>query len=87
MNISQYLGILAGVFLITGYIPTIKKSIKNPEQESLTAWTFFLIGVVLNLVTVIIGSDTGFAVWLYPIVLVVTVGTLYYFIIRKKLAF
>jgi len=71
---------------VSGYIPTIKKSIKNPEQESLTAWTFFLIGVVLNLVTVIIGTDTGFAVWLYPIVLVATVGTLYYFLIRKKLA-
>jgi len=71
---------------VSGYIPTIKKSIKNPEQESLTAWTFFLIGVVLNLVTVIIGTDTGFAVWLYTIVLVATVGTLYYFLIRKKLA-
>jgi len=68
---------------VSGYIPTIKKSIKNPEQESFIAWTFFLIGVVLNLLTVLIGSDTGFAVWLYPIVLVVTVGTLYYFIIRR----
>lgn len=70
---------------ISGYIPTIKKSIKNPEQESLTAWTFFLIGVLLNLVTVIIGHDTGLTVWLYPIVLVATVGTLYFFLIRRKL--
>lgn len=68
---------------VSGYIPTIAKSIKNPMTESLTAWTLFFIGVVLNLVTVIIGNDTGFAVWLYPIVLVVTVGTLYYFLIRK----
>jgi hypothetical protein len=67
----------------SGYIPTIKKSIKNPQEESLAAWSLFLIGVILNLITVIIGNDTGFAVWLYPIVLVLTVGTLYFFLIRK----
>lgn len=71
---------------ISGYIPTIKKSTKNPEQESFIAWTFFLVGVLLNLVTVIIGSDTGFAVWLYPIVLVATVGTLYFFLLQGKFA-
>jgi hypothetical protein len=68
---------------VSGYIPTIKKSIRHPKSESLTAWSLFLIGVILNLVTVIIGTDTGFAVWLYPIVLVLTVGTLYYFLIRS----
>ncbi len=68
---------------VSGYIPTIKKSIINPKEESFTAWTFFLIGVVLNLVTVIIGTDSGFSVWLYPIVLVATVGTLYFFLVRK----
>ena len=68
----------------SGYIPTIKKSIKNPQEESLTAWSLFLIGVILNLITVIIGNDSGFAVWLYPIVLVLTVGTLYFFLIRKR---
>ena len=73
MNLSVY---------ISGYIPTIAKSIKNPKTESLSAWTLFFIGVILNLATVIIGNDTGFAVWLYPIVLVATVGTLYYFLIR-----
>lgn len=68
---------------VSGYIPTIKKSITNPQTESLAAWTCFLIGVVLNLLTVIIGTDTGFAVWFYPIVLVATVGTLYFFLIRR----
>lgn len=68
---------------ISGYIPTIAKSIRDPYHESLTAWSFFLIGVVLNLVTVIIGKDTGYLVWLYPIVLVATVGTLYFFLIRR----
>lgn len=69
----------------SGYIPTIKKSINHPETESLTAWSLFLIGVILNLVTVIIGTDSGFAVWLYPIVLTGTVGTLYFFLIRRVL--
>jgi hypothetical protein len=68
---------------VSGYIPTIKKSVRNPKGESLVAWTYFFIGVLLNLLTVIIGTDEGFAVWLYPIVLVATVGTLYYFLIRR----
>lgn len=68
---------------VSGYIPTIQKAILDPQSESLTAWTFFLIGVVLNVVTVIIGTDTGFAVWLYPLVLLFTVGTLYFFLVRR----
>lgn len=71
---------------VSGYIPTIRKSIIDPKSESLTAWTFFLVGVLLNLLTVAIGTDTGFAVWLYPIVLVGTVGTLYYFLIIFRLS-
>lgn len=67
---------------ISGYISTIKKAYQNPKSESLSAWTLFLIGVLLNLVTIIIGSDTGFAVWLYPIVLVATVGTLYALLLK-----
>ncbi len=67
----------------SGYISTIKKSIKKPENESFTAWTFFFVGVLLNLVTVIIGNDTGFAVWLYPILLVATVGSLYAILLRR----
>jgi hypothetical protein len=67
---------------ISGYISTIKKEIDTPGVESKTAWTIFFIGVVLNLVTVMIGTDQGFAVWLYPIVLVVVVGVLCYFIYR-----
>lgn len=85
---NALVALIANLLIYTsGYVPTIKKSIKNPEQESLTAWTFFLIGVILNLITVIIGTDTGFSIWLYPIVLVATVGTLYFFLIRRKLAF
>ncbi|MEN9649488.1 MAG: hypothetical protein RL094_455 [Candidatus Parcubacteria bacterium] len=67
----------------SGYISTIKKSIDDPKSESFVAWTMFFMGVVLNLVTVIIGTDTGFAVWLYPIVLVATVGTLYAVLFRR----
>ena len=67
----------------SGYIPTIKKSIKDPKTESFTAWSFFLVGVLLNLVTVIIGNDSGFAIWLYPIVLVINVGVLYTVLVRR----
>lgn len=74
MNLSIY---------VSGYISTIKKTYTEPETESFFAWTLFLIGVILNLITVIIGSDRGFAVWLYPIVLVATVGTLYGFLLRR----
>ncbi len=70
---------------ISGYIPTIKKALISPTSENFTAWTLFFIGVLLNLVTVIIGTDTGFAVWLYPIVLVFTVGTLFTILVRGKL--
>lgn len=81
---SILVALLANLVVYTsGYIPTIAKSIKDPESESLFAWTLFFIGVLLNLVVIIIGNDTGFTVWLYPIVLVLTVGTLYYFLIRK----
>jgi len=67
----------------SGYISTIEKAIRDPWSESYFAWTLFFIGVLLNLLVVIIGTDTGFAVWLYPIVLVVCVGILYYFLSRK----
>ncbi len=79
-----FIALIANLLIyISGYIPTIKKSLKKPKDESFTAWTFFLIGVLLNFVTVIIGTDTGFAVWLYPIVLVLTVGTLYGVLLRQ----
>ncbi len=61
---------------ISGYIPTIKKALKKPQTESRTAWTIFFIGVLLNLLTVAIGTDQGIAVWLYPITLTGVVGTL-----------
>ncbi len=81
---SALIALLTNLLIYTsGYLPTIQKSIANPRSESLVAWSFFLIGVVLNLITVAIGTDTGFAVWLYPIVLVIAVGTLYFFLIRR----
>lgn len=68
---------------ISGYISTIKKAIEDPITESKTAWSLFLIGVVLNFITVAIGSDRGFAVWLYPSVLVICVGVLFTILFRK----
>jgi hypothetical protein len=67
---------------VSGYISTIKKAMIDPKSESLVAWSMFFGGVILNLITVAIGNDTGLAVWLYPIVLVATVGTLFYFLVR-----
>lgn len=61
---------------VSGYLPTIKKALVDPARESRTAWTIFFAGVLLNLLTVVIGTDTGIAVWLYPVTLVVVVGTL-----------
>jgi hypothetical protein len=69
---------------ISGYIPTIQKAYVDPKSESFTAWTLFFVGVVLNLITVAVGTDTGFAVWLYPVVLIGTVGTLYVILLRGK---
>lgn len=74
MNLSVY---------VSGYVPTIEKVFYDPKSESYSAWTLFFIGVILNLIAVAIGNDTGFAVWLYPIVLVLAVGVLYYFMNRK----
>lgn len=68
---------------ISGYIPTIQKAYIDPKSESFFAWTLFFIGVALNLVTVAIGNDTGVAVWLYPIVLLGTVGTLYIILFKQ----
>jgi len=68
---------------VSGYISTIKKSYEEPHTESFFAWSLFFIGVILNLIVVIIGTDTGFAVWLYPIVLVLTVGILYTTLFRR----
>ena len=69
---------------VSGYVPTIKKALKDPTSESRTAWGMFFAGVLLNLLTVAIGTDTGFAVWLYPITLVVVVGTLFAILCFKK---
>ena len=67
---------------VSGYIPTIQKVRKYKNSESKIAWSLFFIGVVLNLITVAIGNDKGWEVWLYPVVLVLTVGTLYFFMMR-----
>ena len=67
----------------SGYISTIRKAIDDPTTESKTAWSLFLIGVVLNLITVMIGNDRGLVVWLYPVVLVLCVGTLFAVLLRK----
>jgi hypothetical protein len=72
---------------ISGYVPTIKKALLDPRHESRNAWSLFFIGVVLNLVTVIIGTDRGFAVWLYPIVLIAVVGVLLVLLLRKPKAY
>ncbi len=71
---------------ISGYIPTIAKAWKEPRSESLAAWSLFLVGVLLNLLVVIIGHDTGFAIWLYPAVLVGVVSTLYGVLLRRFFA-
>lgn len=70
---------------VSGYAPTIRKAWHEPRSESLAAWSLFLGGVVINLAAVAIGTDSGFAVWLYPIVLVATVGTLYAVLLRRCL--
>lgn len=81
---NALIALIANLIIYTsGYVPTIRKTILDPKSESLPAWTIFLIGVILNLITVITGSDSGLSVWLYPIVLVLTVGTLYFFIIKR----
>ena len=69
---------------VSGYIPTIKKALENPQSESHTAWSLFFIGVVLNIITVAIGTDTGLAIWLYPVTLVCVVGTLLAILIFKS---
>ena len=71
------------VVYVSGYVPTIKKAWDMPGKESRMAWSFFFFGVVFNLVAVALGTDTGFAVWIYPIVLVFTVGTLYAILWKK----
>lgn len=75
MNLSVY---------VSGYIPTIAKVWKNSHNESRSAWTFFFIGTILNLIAVLIGNDTGFAVWFYPMILMIAVGSLYGLLWRRK---
>ncbi|HEY0908191.1 MAG TPA: hypothetical protein VGE35_02465 [Candidatus Paceibacterota bacterium] len=72
------------IVYVTGYIPTIRKAWLAPTSESKIAWSFFFFGVILNLLVVVFGTDTGWAVWLYPSVLVATVGTLYAILWRKQ---
>ena len=74
MNLSVYL---------SGYIPTIGKVWRDPRHESKSAWSFFFLGSVVNLVAVLIGHDKGFAVWFYPVVLMLAVGSLYVLLFRK----
>ncbi len=74
MNLSVY---------VSGYIPTIAKVWKNSHNESFLAWTFFFAGTVLNLIAVLIGNDTGFAVWFYPVILMTAVGSLYVLLFKK----
>lgn len=72
---------------VSGYIPTIQKAYVRPGSESLFAWGIFFAGVFLNLITVIIGNDSGWAVWVYPVTLVITVGTLCALLLRSLKTF
>ncbi|MBI5134238.1 MAG: hypothetical protein HZA81_02515 [Candidatus Taylorbacteria bacterium] len=81
---SAFVALVANlVVYVSGYVPTIRKAWIMPGKESKVAWSFFFAGVLLNLATVAIGTDTGLSVWLYPIVLVATVGTLYAILWKK----
>ncbi|MEN9621904.1 MAG: hypothetical protein RLZZ67_338 [Candidatus Parcubacteria bacterium] len=81
---NAFIALIANLLVyVTGYIPTIAKAWKDPKSESKSAWSLFFAGVALNLVVVAFGTDTGFAVWLYPVVLVLTVGTLYAILWRR----
>ena len=73
MNLTVY---------VSGYIPTIGKVWRDPRHESRLAWSLFFAGSLVNLIAVLIGNDTGFAVWFYPVVLMIAVGSLYALLLR-----
>ncbi len=75
MNLTVY---------VSGYIPTIGKVWRDPRHESRLAWSLFFVGSLVNLIAVLIGNDTGFAVWFYPTVLTVVVGMLFVLLLRKN---
>lgn len=77
-EIALYLIILTDLL---GLAPTIYKAYKEPATESRASWTIATIASALNIAAV---ESWTFAIYLYPVYVLVTNGLILSFILRKS---
>lgn len=66
---------------VVGTLPTIKKVYHDPESEDKIAWILFLVGAFLNVLAI---NKFTLEIALYPIVIFIAIGTVFYFIFLRK---
>lgn len=49
---------------LIGGIPTLKKAVKNPDDEDILFWLFFYVVAILTLINI---DKTNFSAYLYPL--------------------
>jgi len=64
-----------------GTLPTIKKVYHDPKSEDKLAWILFFVGSFLNVLAI---NKFTLEIALYPIVLFIAIGTVFYFIFIHK---
>lgn len=66
---------------IIAVLPTIRKSLHRPENEDKIAWGLTFTGQFLNIFAV---EKLIFSILIYPIVMIITNGTIFGLLFRKK---
>lgn len=79
---SPLIGLITILFIdFMGALPTIRKVYHEPRSEDRTAWVLFFVGNVINLFAV---EKWTFAIAVYPIYMLITVGLIAGFIFFRR---
>lgn len=60
----EFIGYVAGLFTLVGYLPQTFKTIKTRQTKDLSLWTFLIIGSSAVLWTVYGFGDSKPAIWI-----------------------
>jgi hypothetical protein len=79
---SAFLALVMNIIVdLTGTLPTIKKVYRLPDSENKLAWSCFFVGSFFNVLAI---NELSWHIALYPILLFVAIGIVFYLIFFRK---
>ncbi len=79
---SSTIGLTSYLFIdLMGIIPTLHKTLKNPQTENKIAWGLILAG---NLISLFAIEKFVFSIVLYPIYMIITNSTIFFTLFKKN---